>query len=89
MNAYLVDIWTGVKHNNKFSHNVQRVELVHARNENEAKTKVTLVKGYKKLVGDLALDVSNETIYSVRKIGTVRIKRCYVYSDGRSPVVID
>jgi hypothetical protein len=91
MNAYEIDIWRGVKHNGVFSHNDVRVELVHARNEEEAREKITLREGYiHNSFGacDLVIEVSSETIYSCRKIGTVCIKPFYVYSDGRSPVLV-
>ena len=89
MNAYEIVVWRSVKHNNGFSHNDGRVVLVHARNEEEAKKKVVLRVGCVIRLIDLIIDVSAEFIYSTRKIGTVRIERFYVYSDGRSPVLID
>jgi len=85
MNAYGIDIWRSVKHNDKFSHNVNRFEIIHARNEAEAKNKVTLAQGYIQNLPALQIEVSNETIYSIKKIGTVKIEKFYVYSDGRTP----
>ena len=88
MKAFEISIWRGVKHNDVFSHNDVRVGLVHARNEVEAREKVTLCEGRVTHLSGLDIDVSPEVIYSVRDIGVVRIKRFYVYSDGRSPVLI-
>ena len=85
MQAFDIEIWRQVEHNGKFSHTVPRVELIHARNEQEAKGKVKLVEGKTQMVGDLEIQVSNEFIYSCRKIGTVRKVLFYEYSDGRTP----
>ena len=85
MNAYEISIWRGVKHNGEFSHNIQRTELIHARNEIEARHKVTLAQGYLQNITSLQIEVSGEFIYSCRKIGTVKIEKFYVYSDGRTP----
>ena len=83
MNAYEVDVWRGVQHNGKFSHNDSRVELIHARNEEEARKKITLREGHVDgLTSGLNINVSSESIYSVRKIGTVKIGRFYVYTDS-------
>ena len=86
MNVYEISIWRGVKHNGEFSHNVQRMELIHARNEAEARGKVTLTpsKTYESN-SSLKIEASAETIYSCRKTGTVLVKPFYVYSDGRTP----
>ena len=84
MNAYRVDIWCSVKHNDKFIQNSSNAYIIHARNEEEARSKVTLRKGYTKDLPGLKLEVSNETIYSSRKVGTVIIEPYYVYSDGNN-----
>ena len=85
MNAYGIEIWKSVKHNDKFSHNINRFEIIHARNETEAKNKVTLAQGYIQNLPALQIEVSGESIYACRKIGTVKIEKFYVYSDGRTP----
>ena len=85
MNAYGVEIWKGVRHNDKFSHNINRFEIIHARNEVEAKNKITLAQGYIQNIPALQIEVSGEFIYSIKKMGTVKIEKFYVYSDGRTP----
>jgi len=63
--------------------------LVHARNEKEAKSKITLIKGDTKVLPDLIIKVHDEFIYSCTKIGTVKIEPFYVYSDDQqSPVSV-
>jgi hypothetical protein len=83
VNAYKLHIWTAVKHNGKFTHNVQRRKIVHARNSDEAKGKVKLkeAKSYN-LPNTFMVETSAEYIYQVEKIGTVIIQPYYVYSDG-------
>ncbi len=85
MNVYEVYIWRSVKRSGEFSHNAERVALVHARNEAEAKGKVELEppKVYGESLG--FVEISGEFIYSVTKTGTVTKQLMYVYSDGRSP----
>lgn len=85
MNVYEIDIRCILKHNSKFVHTPRRVELIHALNEERAKKKITLAKGKIQEVGTLILEVSSETIYAIRKTGTVTKQMCYVYSDGRNP----
>ena len=85
MNVYELDIWRTVKHNGSYSHTATRVELIHALNEERAKKKITLAKGKTQEVGTLTLEVSSETIYTIRKTGTVTKQMYYVYSDGRNP----
>jgi hypothetical protein len=82
MNVYEASIWCDVHHGSEFSHNSQRVQLIHALNEERAKKKITLAP--KKTCGTDTI-ISTEFIYSIRKTGTVVIKPYYVYSDGRSP----
>jgi len=86
MNAFEVDIWKQVKHNGKFSHTIPRMELIHARNEQEARGKVELAGGELQKGYNLEIDVSAEFIYSCRKVGTVRKQLYYEYSDGRNPI---
>lgn len=88
MNAFEIDIWSQVKHNGKFSHTITRVELIHARNEREAKGKVKLIEGETYVTGELEIEASAEFIYSCRKTGTVRKQLYYEYSDGRSPIKV-
>jgi len=82
MRVYEIDIWRSVYHGDKFSHTTTRLELVHALNEERAKKKITL--DGEKTWGQEAR-ASSETIYRIKKTGTVTIKPYYVYSDGRSP----
>ncbi len=89
MNAYEFRIWKSVKHNDKFSHNLERTQLIHARNETEATNKITLEKGNTHKLQNLIITVSDEYIYSTIKIGTVTIKPFYVYSDGRTPRLVN
>ena len=86
MNVYEIDIWRSVKHNCEFSHNDNRVVLVHALNEDSAKKKITLgpEKTWSSGSG-LVIKVSAEYIYRLTKVGTVRKKLYYEYSDGRRP----
>lgn len=91
MNAYEICIWKSVKHNGKFSHNIERRQLVHTRNEKEAGLKVELepskIHDMTK-AGGILIEVSQEYIYEVVKIGTVHIEKFYVYSDGRNPIPV-
>lgn len=88
MNAFEIDIWRQVKHNGKFSHTVTRVELIHARSEQEAKGKVKLTEGKTYINSNPEIEVSAEFIYSCRKIGTVRKQLYYEYSNGRRPIKV-
>lgn len=88
MNAYRIDIWKSVEHNGKFVANINRVVLIHARNETEAKSKISLQKETVQNLPQLEIKVSNEVIYSCERIGTVTIERFYVYSDGRTPISV-
>ena len=85
MNIYEADIWRSVYHNDKFSHTVQRKQLIHAMNKQQAEKKITLEP--EKLRGEepLIIKASPETIYRLEQTGTVTIQPYYVYSDGRSP----
>ena len=85
MNAYRISVWRSVRHNGKFSHTVIREELIHARNETEARGKIALAPTREWASGTLTIVASSEFIYSARKIGTVRKQLFYVYSDGSSP----
>jgi hypothetical protein len=85
MNTYEFDIWKQVKHNDKFSHTYQRVELVHALNEERAKAKLSLKPAESHEMNGHKTEVGAEFIYSSRRTGTVTIQPYYVYSDGRSP----
>lgn len=89
MNAYGIDIWRGVEHNGKFVTNANRFEVIHARNEQEAKSKITLAKGYTQELPALTIKVSAECIYSVTKLGTVKIEPYYVYSGDKSPISVE
>ncbi len=85
MNVFEAHIWRGVYHSGKFSHNATRVQLIHAMNVEQAKSKIHLAP--ESVMGKEPYEVkaSAETIYEIRKTGTVTIKTYYVYSDGRSP----
>ena len=85
MNVYEIVIWCTVKHNSVFSHTVSRVEVIHALNEERAKKKLTFKEGSTQEAGTLTIEVSSETIYAIRKAGTVTKQMYYVYSDGREP----
>jgi hypothetical protein len=90
MNAYKITIRKSVKHNGIFSHNVSRELIAHAKNEDEAKNKITLEKSYQELVtGNLTVDVGDEAIYSFDKIGTVHkeTKEYFVYSNENYPPI--
>ncbi len=84
MNVYEIEIWRQVKHNDKFSHTITRMELIHARNEERAKAKITLAQE-KRQSGIMEIVVSSEFIYAIRKTGTVTKQLYYEYSDGRTP----
>ena len=85
MLGFRVYIWRSVKHNGEFVVNNERTEIVHARNEDEAKSKVVLAPA-KHHDGNLTIDVSAEFIYGVEKIGTVKVvtRKFYEYSNGLS-----
>ena len=85
MNVYEVDIWRSVNHNGKFSHTVQRFEVIHALNEELAKKKITLDKAKSYGKEPLIVDVTSEYIYRIKKAGTVTKQMFYVYSSGRNP----
>lgn len=86
MNVYEIDIWQQVKHNDKFSHTVTRLQLVHALNEERAKKKVILAESKAwNDGGSLTIEASPEFIYRIEKTGTVTKQLYYEYSDGRSP----
>ena len=65
-----------------------RVELIHARNEQEAKGKIELTVGKTYVTGNLKIEASAEFIYSCKKIGTVKKQLYYEYSDGRRPIKV-
>jgi hypothetical protein len=88
MNAYEIDIWRSVKHNGEFVVNDPRTEVVHARNETEAKSKIKLAEKKTHQSADLLIDVSAEFIYGCHKIGTVTIEKFYVYSSNRTPTPV-
>ncbi len=85
MNVYEINIWRSVYHGGKFSHTGTRMELIHALNEERAKSRITLAKEKTWESGTLLIRASSETFYSVRKTGTVTKQLYYEYSDGRSP----
>ena len=85
MNVYEADIWRSVYHNDKFSHTATRWQLIHALNEERAKRKITLAEEKMWESGALQIKVLSETIYSLRKSGTVTKQPFYVYSNGRTP----
>lgn len=80
--------WRSLKHNGQFVTNLQRVALIHARNEMEAKSKIKLTEAKTQQLSNLLIETSNEFIYSVTKIGTVTIEKFYVYSGDRSPILV-
>ena len=85
MNVYEADIWRSVYHNDKYSHTVQRKQLIHAMNKELAEKKITLEP--EKIWGKepLIVKASSEIIYRLERTGTVTIQPYYVYSDDRSP----
>jgi len=83
MNVYEADIWCQVKRGGVFSHTVVRRQSIHALNEERARKKITLKKGYVR--DNPPLEVTDEFIYRIKETGTVTKQMCYVYSDGRSP----
>jgi hypothetical protein len=89
MNAYRIDVWRSVKHNGKFVTNIQRQIVVHARNKEEAESKIKLTKESVNKLPALLVEASNEFIYSCEKIGTVTIQPFYVYSDKLSPTLVE
>ncbi len=88
MNVFEIDKWVQVCHNGKYSHTVTRTELIHARNEQEAKGKVKLKESKTWVSAALEIQVSAEFIYACRKVGTVRKQLYYEYSDGRRPIKV-
>jgi len=85
MNVYEAIIWRSVYHNETFSHTITRTQLIHALNEERAKRKIKLESERICKCGDIDIRVSSETIYRLKKTGTVTIQPYYVYSDGRYP----
>ena len=88
MNAYEIDLWRSVKHNGEFVTNLQRRIIVHARNEKEAKTKVTLKESTVNKLPGLTIEASRESIYRTTLIGTVTIEPFYVYSSSRTSIPV-
>lgn len=87
MNAYVVDIWSSLKHNSVSLPATTRQLVIHARNTNEATSKVILNSGYIKELPGLKIEVGKEFVYSCRKIGTVTIEKFYTYSnDAHVPI---
>ena len=82
MNVYEFMIWTAVRHNGNFSHNIERIERIHAMNEERARGKIILKETTQQMVGTLKLEASREYIYSTRRIGTVVKRMYYEYSDS-------
>ena len=86
MNVYEVDIWRSVYHSGEFSHNATRIILVHALNEERAIRKIELDKGKTMGQEPHIIKASDETIYSIKRTGTVTKQVYYEYSDGRNPI---
>jgi predicted metallo-beta-lactamase superfamily hydrolase len=89
MNAYEIDIWRNIKHNGKFFINDGRTVVIHARNQIEAKNKIRLAEAKTNKLDGLLIEVSAEFIHGVTKVGTVRIEKYYVYSNGRYPISVE
>jgi len=89
MNVYDIDIWRSVKHSGVFSHNATRLVTVHALNEEMARKKITLAEGKTMGSEPHLVEASSETIYSIRKAGTVTKQMYYVYSNGRAARPVD
>lgn len=89
MNVYKADIWCSMYHSNVFSHTSVRTQLIHALNKDRAKKKIKLAA--ERIMGKEPniVKASAETIYDLRKVGTVTIKPYYVYSNGRDPRPVD
>jgi hypothetical protein len=84
MLGFRLHIWYSVKHNGEFVVNNGRTEIVHARNECEAKSKAVLAPAKHQIIGNLTIDCSPEFIYEAEKIGTVKTitRKFYQYSNG-------
>lgn len=89
MNVFRIAIWRSVQHNGKFVTNIQRVAIIHARNQKEAAAKITLKKELVQNLPELEIKASQEIIYSCEKVGTVKIEPYYVYSKDYSPISIE
>jgi hypothetical protein len=92
MNAYRIDMWRSVKHNGVWVTTVSRTEIIHARNEKEARSKIILKEAYVNNLPQLKIETGNEFINSCEKIGTVTIEPFYVYSGQNynySPISVE
>lgn len=81
MKAYKLLLWQPVYHDDTFSHNVERVVIIHARNEEEAIRKVPLKKGQDKSPHYIT---KNESLYKAYYLGRVTIRKYYVYDGDKN-----
>ena len=88
MKAYKLLLWQPVYHGDVLSHIVERVVVIHARNEEEAISKVPLKKGQDKSPHYIT---KNESLYKAYCLGQVTIRKYYVYNGDKdySPIPIE
>jgi len=81
MKGYKVYIWRTVNHNGEFSHHNEDIQIIHAKNEREARAKIRELKPaeHHELVNGLVIDTSEEFVYSVEYLGRVRRRTVYDY----------
>jgi hypothetical protein len=89
MNAYKIRTVQSVKHNGEFVCNNFQNYIVHARNANEAKSKIKLAPATKNELPSLTIEVSAEWITYALSLGVVKIKPFYVYSGDNPPVSVE
>lgn len=88
MKAYKLLLWQPVYHGDTFSHNTERIVIVHAQNEKEAIGKVPLKGGKDKSPYYITKD---ECLYKAYCLGRVTIRKYYVYDNDKdySPIPIE
>ena len=89
MNAYKIRTTYCVKHNGEFICNNFQNYIVHARNSDEAKSKIKLAPASKHELPKLIIESSSEWITCVESLGSVKIKPFYVYSGDNPPVSVE
>ncbi len=82
MNGYKIVLFQAVYHNDKFSHNIQREEIVRAKTEKEAVKQIELKPAREYAlasVNGLKIKAHKEIIYRVEYLGYLRWKKVAEY----------
>ncbi len=84
MKAFEFELWQPSYYEGKFTNNIQRFVIVHARNEDEARQLIPLRKGKEYPLHT----TKDESVYDVKDLGSVRIEKFYVYQKDKSPISV-